>query len=101
MGKVILWELCKKLMFDHTKKCYMHNPKSVLENDTHKFLRDFEIQTDHLITARRPDILMINKNEIICRIVDFFVPADYRVKMRESEKRGKYLYLAMELKKKL
>ena len=24
----------------------MHNPASVLENDTHKFLWDFDIQTD-------------------------------------------------------
>ena len=33
----------------------MHNPESVLENETHKLPRDFELQTDHLITARRPD----------------------------------------------
>ena len=30
----------------------MHNPASVLENDTHKLLWDFEIQTDQLISAR-------------------------------------------------
>ena len=32
----------------------MHNPASVLENDTHKLLWDFNIQTDHLISAWRP-----------------------------------------------
>ena len=31
--KLILWELCKKFKFDHTKKWYMHNPESVLENE--------------------------------------------------------------------
>ena len=31
----------------------MHNPAPVLENDTHKLLWDFNIQTDHLIPARR------------------------------------------------
>ena len=30
----------------------MHNTKSVLENDTHKLLTDFEIQADHLISVR-------------------------------------------------
>ena len=25
-GKVILWELCKKLKFDHTTKWYIHKP---------------------------------------------------------------------------
>ena len=34
MGKVIHWEMCKKFKFDHTKKWYMHNPATVLGNDT-------------------------------------------------------------------
>ena len=33
-------------IFDHTNKSYMHNPAPVLENDTHKLLWDFNIQTD-------------------------------------------------------
>ena len=41
----------------------MHNPEPVLENDTHKFLWDFNIQTDHLIPARRPDLILINKKK--------------------------------------
>ena len=35
----------------------------VLENDLHKLLWDFNIQTDHLIPARRPDIIIINKKK--------------------------------------
>ena len=38
VAKVIHWEMCKKLKFDHTNKWYMHNPVSVLENDTYKLL---------------------------------------------------------------
>ena len=53
VGKVIHWELCKKFKFDHTNKWYMHNPASVLENETHKLLWDFDIQTDHLILKRK------------------------------------------------
>ena len=59
--KVIHWEMCKKFKFDHANKWYMHNPAPVQENDTHKLLWDFDIQTDHLIPARRPDLIMINK----------------------------------------
>ena len=36
VGKVIHWELCKKLKFDHMNKWYMHNPEPVLENETYK-----------------------------------------------------------------
>ena len=52
--------MCKKFKFDYTNKWYMHI--SVLENATHKLLWDFNIQMDHLIPARRPD-LIINKKE--------------------------------------
>ena len=51
VGKVIHCEMCKKFKFDHTNKWYMHNPTSVLENDTHKLLWDFDILTDHLIST--------------------------------------------------
>ena len=41
----------------------MHNPAFVLENDTHKLLWDFNIQTDPLIPARRPDLIIINNKK--------------------------------------
>ena len=63
VGKVIHWEICKKFKFDHANKWYMHNPAPVLENDTHKFLWDFDIQTDHLISARRLDLILIYKKK--------------------------------------
>ena len=100
VGKVIHLEMCKKFQFDHTNKWYMHNPAPVLENDSHKLLWDFNIQTDHLIPARRPDLIIINKKKKrTCKIVDFAVPADHRIKQKECEKKDKYLDLARELKK--
>ena len=89
VGKVIHWEMCKKFKFDHTKKWYMHNPAIVLENDTHKLQWDFDIHTDHLILARNPDLIII---------VDFAVPADHRIKLKEYAK-DRYLDRARELKK--
>ena len=35
----------------------------------------------------------------ICKIVDFAVPADHRIKLKECEKKDNYLELARELKK--
>ena len=78
----------------------MHNPTPVQENDTHKLLRDFDIQTDHLIPARRLDLIIINnKKKRICKIADFADSADHRIKLKEGEKKDKYLDLARELKK--
>ena len=95
MENVIRREMCKKFKFDHTNKWVMHN----LENDI--LLWDFDIQTDHLISARRPDLIIINKKKKtrICKIVDFVVQVDHRTKLKECEKKHKYLVLARELKK--
>ena len=64
---------------------------------------DINIQTDHLIPARRPVLIIINKKTTkkkrTCKIVDFAVPADHRIKLKECEKKDKYLDLARELKK--
>ena len=65
--KVIHWELCKGLKLHDTKKCYLLEAESVQENGAHKILWDFEIQTHHLIPARRPVWLLIKKKERICR----------------------------------
>ena len=72
-------------------KWYVHHPESVVQNGMHKLLWDFEIQTDYLILARWPDLVTANKKKRTCRIVDFTILADHRVKIKESEKRDKYL----------
>ena len=76
----------------------MHNTESVLENEIQTPM-GFEIQTDRLISVRRPDFIIINKKERTFRIVKFTVPADHRVKLKECEKRDKYFDLARESKK--
>ena len=99
VGKRIHWEMCRKFQLDHTNKWYMHNPVPVQENDSHKLLWDFNIKTDHLIPVRRPDLIIIDKKNRISKIVDFAVPADHRINLKESEKKDKYLNLAREIKK--
>ena len=78
----------------------MHNPESVQENGTHKLPWDFDIQPNHLISTRRPDFIIINKNQKREITELWIVPADHRVKLKESEKKDEYLDLARELKKK-
>ena len=76
----------------------MRNPESVLEKKTHKLPWDFEIQMDNLISARRLDLVIVNKRKRTWWIVDFAILADHRVKLNEYEKRDKYLALTIELK---
>ena len=98
---IMQWELSKKLKFNHTNKWYMQNRESFQENETHKLLWDFEIQTDHLISARRTYLVIIKKiKKKTNRIVNISALADQRVKIKESGKRDKYLDLVRNLQKK-
>ena len=81
------------------KQMVYAQPGTCPRNDSHKLLWDFNIQTDHLIPARRPNLIVINKRKRICKIVDLAVPVDHRINLKESEKKDKYLDLARELKK--
>ena len=52
---------------------------------------------DDLISARRPDLRVVNKKKTTGRIVYFAVLADHWVKLKKSENSNKYLELAREL----
>ena len=43
---------------------------NVLKNETQKIILDFVIQTDHLISARRADLVKVNIKKRTCRILD-------------------------------
>ena len=80
MGKVIHWESCKKLKFDHTAMWYMHKPKSAIENETRttdKWQKIENMSSCECLPSRQ-----ITKRKMI-----------------ENEKREKYVDLARELKK--
>ena len=53
----------------------------------------------YLSQKTRPYNNQQKKKKKICKIVDFAVSADHRIKLKECEKKDKYLDLARELKK--
>ena len=77
----------------------MHNPEPVLENDTHKLLLDFDIQTHHVISVRRPDLIIINKKREFAKFSTLLSRLTTESKLKECEEMDKYLDLARELKK--
>ena len=62
-------------------------------------MRDFSIQTNHVIEARRPDLVVVDKKERSCKIIDFAVPGDSRIEEKEKDKIEKYQDLGRELQK--
>ena len=58
-------------------------------------MSDFSIQTDRVIEAQRPDLVVVDK-ERSCKIIEFAVPGDSRI---EKIKIEKYQDLGRELQK--
>ena len=98
LRNVINSELCKKLIFDHTKKWYMHYKESVLGNEMHELIWDFEIQTDHLISARRSNIIITNKKEHL-QNCGFCCPGWLQNKIEKSKRKISTLTLIENWKK--
>ena len=85
--KVINCELCKELKFDHTKKWYRHNLESLMGNEIHKHFWGFWDRNGkpHLDQTIRPCNNQQKKKTF--RIVGFAVPANNRIKLKESKRK--------------
>ena len=81
---------------EQSEKWYKHTTKGVVENERSKILWDVCIQCEHVIEARRPDIVFINKEGKNCFIVDIAIPGDSRLDEKEGEKIEKYQDLKRE-----
>ena len=60
---------------------------------------DFSIQTDQVIEPWTPDLVVVDKKERSCKIIDFAVPGDSRIEEKEKDKIERYQDLEMGLQK--
>ena len=60
---------------------------------------DLSIQTDRVIEAQIPDLVVVDKKEIICKIIDFAVRRDSRIEEKEKDEDRKISRLGKELQK--
>ena len=97
IARNIHWELCGELDIDRANKWYEHQPEGDSREGNTKILWGFNIQCDHEIEARRPDIVVVNEDAKECQIIDVAVPWDSRVRTKEQEKIEKHGDLKREV----
>ena len=61
------WNVCLLCGFPCSDQWWCHQLEAVLDNFDHKLLYDFNIFTDHRITARRPDLVLVDKQQRLTR----------------------------------
>ena len=99
VARIIHWKLYGKCNLKRSEKWYEHAPEGVAENEEVKVLWDDMIQCDREIKERKPDIIVVNKNEKSCAIIDIAKPGDIRVSKKEKEKIERYQELKREIKR--
>jgi len=74
-------------------------PKPVCEEGDVTVLWNQAVHTDREVTANRPDIIIKNKKEKTCTLIDVAIPADRNVVQKEAEKKLKYKSLCIEIQR--
>ena len=74
IARLVHWKLCCKNGLNRSEKWYEHQPNGVEEDERCKILWDMTIQCDHIIEARGPDIVVVEKEGNKSIIVDVASP---------------------------
>ncbi|XP_068753285.1 uncharacterized protein [Montipora capricornis] len=93
------WNLCKELNINVKEKWYEHEPQTVTERDNITILWDMPIQTDREIKANRPDIVIKDKQEKSCLLIDMSIPTEKNTSVEVTEKLSKYKDLEIEIER--
>ena len=91
------WKICRHYHINTDDKYYEHKPATVTENDDVTILWDMPIHTDRTIKANRPDIVIKDKAEDRCIIIDMSVPSEQNTSVKTTEKLSKYKDLEIEI----
>ena len=78
---------------------HTHMPKPMCEKRDVTVLWNRAVRTDRDVTANRPDIIIKNKKEKTCTLIDVAIPADRNVVQKAAEKTLKYKSLCIEIQR--
>ena len=73
------YSICKALGIETTDKWYTHMPRPVCEEGDVTVLWNQAVHKDREVTANRPDIIIKNKKEKTCTLIDVAIPADRNI----------------------
>jgi hypothetical protein len=89
------YSICKTLGTETTENWYSHIPKPVCQHKDIIVLQNQGVQTDTEVLENRPHIIIKNKKDKICLLIDAAIPSDRNVIENESQKKLKYKNLSM------
>ena len=101
MGIRVYWELCRKYGISCANNWFEEVPDTVQssENGQFEIWWDRPIETTVKLERNRPDVILIKRQHKEWTIVEFSVPWDKNVLLKEEEKIQRYIPLDKEILK--
>lgn len=97
MAKIVHQNLAKRHGLVNTYlPYYQYKPSPVLESEDIKLYWNRSVITDRLITANRPDVIIVNKQQKVTFLIDIAIPNTHNMNETHTSKITKYLPLAEE-----
>ena len=95
------WSICKDHDIEITDKWYEHEPETAMHNKDNNITItwDMPVNTDRTITANRPGIIVKDSVNSTCKLIEWTVPSDRNIALKEIERKSKYKDLELEIQK--
>jgi hypothetical protein len=74
----------QEIRIETAENWYSHIPKPVTEHEDVTVLWNQGIQTDREVMANMPDIIVKNKKDKTCLLIDVAIPSDKNVIQKEA-----------------
>ena len=96
VGQIIVEEVLKQENKDHQQR---RRPESVIETPTKEIWWNIPVTTTNKVEYNRPDVLVWEKQNKICHVVEISIPLDFNTSNRQIVKRDKYMPLVSEMQR--
>ena len=93
------WKMCEEFGIEVKERWYENEHKTVKDNNSVTILWHMPIHTDRTITANRPDIVLKNKKDKTCLLVEKTIPLDTNTSVKNTGKLRKYKDLEIEVER--
>jgi hypothetical protein len=99
IGAHLHYSICKATGIETTDTWYTHTDRPVCEHEDVTVLWNQGVHTDREVKANKPDIIIKNKKEKTCIVIDVAMPAERNVTQNDAEKKLKYRSLCIEIQR--
>ena len=97
VGRYLHWWICKDRGMVVSEEWYKHMPQASTDIGDTTVMWDIKVRTDKHIRCNKLNIIMHDKKNKTCQIIDAAIPLDQNINLKTAEKLTKYKELQQEL----